>query len=85
MTSVGKFCTQNTVWGLEKIGLVPKGTYDVGEALKTAGEFPPSSRFLLSKLTHFPPSAVGLVEGGQKKLFTPMMLFVCRKPLEQQQ
>ncbi|ORY88396.1 delta-sterol C-methyltransferase [Leucosporidium creatinivorum] len=60
MTRVGKFCTQNTVWGLEKIGLVPKGTYDVGEALKTA--------------------AVGLVEGGQKKLFTPMMLFVCKKP-----
>lgn len=38
MTWVGKVVTQNTVWGLEKVGLVPKGTHDVGEALKTAGE-----------------------------------------------
>lgn len=37
MTTFGKFITQNAVWGLEKIGLVPKGTHDVGEALKTAG------------------------------------------------
>jgi sterol 24-C-methyltransferase len=37
MTTIGKFVTQNTVWGLEKFGLVPKGTHDVGEALKTAG------------------------------------------------
>ena len=35
--SFGKFVTQNTVWGLEKFGFVPKGTHDVGEALKTAG------------------------------------------------
>ncbi|KAI5478185.1 hypothetical protein MNV49_005352 [Pseudohyphozyma bogoriensis] len=38
MTTFGKFITQNTVWGLEKVGLVPKGTYDVGEALKTAAD-----------------------------------------------
>lgn len=38
MTTVGKFFTQNTVWLLEKLGLVPKGTYDVGEALKTAAD-----------------------------------------------
>ena len=35
MTTVGKFFTQNTVWMLEKLRLAPKGTYDVGEALKT--------------------------------------------------
>lgn len=35
MTTVGKFFTQNTVWLLEKLRLAPKGTYDVGEALKT--------------------------------------------------
>ena len=33
MSKMGKFITQNTVWGLEKIGLVPKGTHDVGESL----------------------------------------------------
>ncbi len=30
------FVTQNAVWGLEKLRLVPKGTYNVGEDLKTA-------------------------------------------------
>jgi sterol 24-C-methyltransferase len=38
MTTIGKFFTQNTVWVLEKMGFVPKGTYDVGEALKTAAD-----------------------------------------------
>lgn len=38
MTTVGKMVTQNVVWALEKLGIAPKGTYDVGEALKTAAE-----------------------------------------------
>lgn len=33
MSNIGKFITQNGVWGMEKLGLVPKGTYDVGESL----------------------------------------------------
>ncbi|ORY23039.1 S-adenosyl-L-methionine-dependent methyltransferase [Naematelia encephala] len=60
MSTLGKVITQNTVWGLEKFGLVPKGTYDVGESLKIAATY--------------------LVAGGQTKLFTPMALWVCRKP-----
>lgn len=60
-TTVGKFFTQNGVWALEKIGFVPKGTYDVGESLKVAGD--------------------ALVAGGKAKLFTPMQLFIVRKPL----
>ncbi len=60
MTTFGKFVTQNSVRVLEKVGMVPKGTHDVGEALKTAAD--------------------ALVDGGREKLFTPMMLFVCRKP-----
>ncbi len=36
MTKLGIIMTQNAVWGLEKFGLVPKGTYDVGESLKGA-------------------------------------------------
>lgn len=59
MTTFGKFVTQNTVRVLEKVGMVPKGTHDVGEALKTAAD--------------------ALVAGGQQKLFTPMMLFVCKR------
>ncbi|BEI87180.1 hypothetical protein CcaverHIS002_0705260 [Cutaneotrichosporon cavernicola] len=57
---IGKMITQNSVWGLEKIGMVPKGTYDVGESLITA--------------------ANALIAGGRTKLFTPMALWVCRKP-----
>jgi len=60
MSRVGRFITQNALWGIEKFGLVPKGTYDVGESLIKA--------------------QAALVAGGQTKLFTPMMLWVCRKP-----
>lgn len=59
-SNLGKFITQNSVWAMEKVGLVPKGTYDVGESLKVAGD--------------------ALVAGGQTKLFTPMALWVVRKP-----
>ena len=38
MSWSGILVTQNTVWMLEKMGFLPKGTYDVGEALKVAGE-----------------------------------------------
>ncbi|GAA94561.1 uncharacterized protein L969DRAFT_61402 [Mixia osmundae IAM 14324] len=60
MTRAGSFVTQTAVKVLERVGMVPKGTHDVGEALKTAAE--------------------ALVSGGKAKLFTPMMLFVARKP-----
>jgi sterol 24-C-methyltransferase len=33
MSRFGRFFTQNALWGIEKIGFVPKGTYDVGESL----------------------------------------------------
>lgn len=38
MTFVGKFVTQNAVKVMEAVGMVPKGTHDVGEALKTAAD-----------------------------------------------
>lgn len=38
MTWFGKFTTQNAVKILERFGLVPKGTYDVGESLKVAAD-----------------------------------------------
>lgn len=98
MTRLGVFVTQNVVWGLEKVRMVPKGTHDVGEALKTAGEStrcmplsPSVTRgrgaclsFVSAVLILGPTFAAGaLVAGGQEKLFTPMMLFVCQKPLEE--
>ncbi|KAF7323862.1 Delta-sterol C-methyltransferase [Mycena kentingensis (nom. inval.)] len=36
MSWSGILVTQNAVWMLEKLRLLPKGTYDVGEALKVA-------------------------------------------------
>jgi len=56
----GKLVTHTALRVLELIGLVPKGTVDVGESLKKAAD--------------------GLVAGGKLKLFTPMLLFVSRKP-----
>ena len=35
---MGAAVTQNAVWCLEKVGMVPKGTYSVGEDLKIAGK-----------------------------------------------
>jgi sterol 24-C-methyltransferase len=36
ISPLGKFFTHNAVWVMELLGLVPKGTHDVGEALKIA-------------------------------------------------
>ena len=72
MTWFGKVVTQNSVWAMEKVGLVPKGTHDVGEALKTAGAspLPPCPAELLAN----DGAADALVAGGREKLFTPMMV-----------
>jgi len=62
MSTAGMFITHNALWFMEKLHLVPQGTFAVGETLKEA--------------------AVALVKGGQTKLFTPMALFISRKPKE---
>ena len=38
MSWSGKLVTHYGVWFLERLGLVPKGTWEVGEALKVAGD-----------------------------------------------
>ncbi|KZP33763.1 hypothetical protein FIBSPDRAFT_915884 [Athelia psychrophila] len=38
MSWSGKLVTHNAIWVMEKLGFVPKGTSDVGEALKVAGD-----------------------------------------------
>ncbi|KAG0684166.1 Delta(24)-sterol C-methyltransferase [Pichia californica] len=60
-SNLGRKVTTFTVGTLEKIGLIPKDSVKVTEALEEA--------------------AVYLVKGGEQKLFTPMMLYVVRKPL----
>jgi sterol 24-C-methyltransferase len=62
MSWSGKLVSHNAMRLMEFVGLLPKGTWQVGEALKVAGD--------------------ALVKGGQTKLFTPMYLVICRKPLE---
>ena len=34
----GRFVTHNAIWLMEKLGFVPKGTTEVGETLKIAGD-----------------------------------------------
>jgi len=60
MTKWGSWMTQTAIKATEAVGLLPKGTFDVGASLQIA--------------------QVNLVEGGKRKLFTPMMLFVAKKP-----
>jgi len=60
MSAMGIMFTHTILWFLQLVGLVPKGTWEVGETLKQAAD--------------------ALVKGGQQKLFTPMLLFVARKP-----
>ena len=57
----GRLFTTEAVGLMEKLGIAPKGSKQVTNALEDA--------------------AVNLVEGGRQKLFTPMMLYVVRKPL----
>lgn len=61
-SKLGRAVTTEAVGLMEKLGLAPKGSKQVTNALEDA--------------------AVNLVEGGKQKLFTPMMLYVCRKPLD---
>lgn len=60
-SNLGRKVTTLAVGTLEKLGLVPKDSVKVTEALEDA--------------------AVYLVKGGEEKLFTPMMLYIARKPL----
>lgn len=59
-SSFGRWLTTNVTGALETVGIAPKGSRKVTEALEQA--------------------AVHLVNGGREGIFTPMMLFVCRKP-----
>ena len=38
MSSSGKFVTHHGLWFIEKLGIVPKGTWEVGETLKIAAD-----------------------------------------------
>ena len=35
-SKVGQMITHNALWAMEKVGMVPKGTHDVGETLRVA-------------------------------------------------
>lgn len=59
-STLGRYLTTQGTGLLEKLGIAPKGSRKVTEALEQA--------------------AVHLVNGGRDGLFTPMLLFVCKKP-----
>lgn len=37
-SKLGQFITHNAMWAMEKVGMIPKGTHDVGETLRIAGD-----------------------------------------------
>lgn len=60
-SNLGRKLTTLAVGAMETVGIAPKGSVKVTDALEDA--------------------AVYLVEGGKQKLFTPMYMYIARKPL----
>lgn len=57
----GRLLTMKGTGLLEKVGIAPKGSQKITQALEEA--------------------AINLVKGAKLGIFTPMMLFVCKKPV----
>lgn len=84
-SKVGQMITHNVTWGAEKLGLVPKGTYSVGETLRVAGDA--LVRGGQKKVSDAPAARASLdctadLSSSSPQLFTPMYLFIGRKPLD---
>jgi len=54
-TRIGRYLTHQMVWGMETVGLAPKGVFQI--------------HCMLMK------TAIALVQGGEKKIFTPMFFY----------
>lgn len=39
ITRLGQWITHTLLWGMEKVGLVPKGTHSVGETMRISAEY----------------------------------------------
>lgn len=77
MSWSGKFVTHHALRLLEAVGLVPKGTWEVGETLKTAADalVKGGQQKVRREALH-----VSVLLTGCLQLFTPMYLVVARKP-----
>ena len=75
----GRIMTRCFVATLELVGLLPKGTWDISKALEVA------ARSLVkggqTKVRSFLQCNRYFVVDGPSKLFTPMYLVICKKPL----
>jgi hypothetical protein len=83
-SKLGQMITHNGVWALEKVGLVPKGTFEVGETLRLAGAALVEGGQQKVRLLRSRPAALEgftLILSLLPQLFTPMMTYVVRKPL----
>jgi sterol 24-C-methyltransferase len=79
MSWSGKLVTQTAVKLLETAGLVPKGTFSVGEALKTASiALVRGGQEKVSKISILELIPILIIRASQ--LFTPMYLAISRKP-----
>ena len=79
MSWSGKLVSHTAIRFMEGLGLLPKGTYDVGESLKVAADaLVKGGQAKVSRRTSRPVRVRGLI--SRFKLFTPMYLAICRKP-----
>jgi sterol 24-C-methyltransferase len=79
MSWSGKLVSHTAIKVMEMVGLLPKGTYDVGESLKVAAD-----ALVKGGQTKVGQSMFHRFEWGLIivfKLFTPMYLAICRKPV----
>lgn len=82
MSWSGKLVTHYGLWFIEQLGLVPKGTWDVGETLKIAGDsLVEGGRAKVGLLSRLAQSFTVALILFPIQLFTPMYLAICRKPV----
>jgi sterol 24-C-methyltransferase len=76
MSWSGKLVSHNAMRLIEFVGLLPKGTWQVGEALNVAGDSlvkGGQTKVRTHRISYFR-------NGNVLQLFTPMYLVICRKP-----
>jgi len=77
MSCSGKFVTHNVLRLLELFRIVPKGTHEVGEALRVAGDvLVRGGQTKVSRVA----AVIEYVSEYIAQLFTPMYLVIARKP-----
>ena len=83
MTRLGRACTHAMVTVLETLRIAPKGTAGrgvlVGARRGRSSERGPDGRIQVHVSAMLNATAIDLVEGGKREIFTPSYFFLARK------